>query len=56
MAADKKVEAPGLMGWIDHRFPATKLFKEHMSITRQRISTFGTFLALWRFWFWLFRL
>jgi ubiquinol-cytochrome c reductase cytochrome b subunit len=31
MAADKKVEAPGLMGWIDHRFPATKLFKEHMS-------------------------
>lgn len=31
MAADKKVETTGLMGWIDQRFPATSTFKSHMS-------------------------
>lgn len=31
MAADKKVETTGLMGWIDQRFPATSTFKAHMS-------------------------
>ena len=33
MAANPKQAAPaaGLMGWIDQRFPATTLFKEHMS-------------------------
>jgi ubiquinol-cytochrome c reductase cytochrome b subunit len=31
MAADKKVEAPGLLGWVDHRFPLMKLYKEHLS-------------------------
>ncbi|TAL53788.1 cytochrome bc complex cytochrome b subunit [Pandoraea sp.] len=31
MAADKKVETTGLIGWIDRRFPLTKLWKEHLS-------------------------
>tara|TARA_R100001143_G_C3359061_1_gene134426 strand:- start:3565 stop:4953 length:1389 start_codon:yes stop_codon:yes gene_type:complete len=31
MAGDKTVETTGLLGWIDKRFPLTKLFKEHMS-------------------------
>src|SRR5690554_3500332 len=31
MAGDKTVETTGLLGWIDRRFPLTKLFKEHMS-------------------------
>ncbi|NLZ10330.1 MAG: cytochrome bc complex cytochrome b subunit [Alcaligenaceae bacterium] len=31
MAGEKTVETTGLLGWIDRRFPLTKLFKEHMS-------------------------
>ena len=31
MAGEKTVETTGLLGWIDRRFPASKLFKEHMS-------------------------
>ena len=31
MAGDKTVETTGLLGWIDKRFPLTRLFKEHMS-------------------------
>ncbi len=31
MAADKHVETTGLLGWVDARFPATKLWKEHLS-------------------------
>ncbi len=31
MASEKTVETTGLMGWIDTRFPATKLWKEHLS-------------------------
>lgn len=31
MAGDKTVDTTGLLGWIDRRFPLTKLFKEHMS-------------------------
>ncbi len=29
--AEKQVTTTGLLGWIDHRFPATKLWKEHLS-------------------------
>jgi ubiquinol-cytochrome c reductase cytochrome b subunit len=29
MAAPKQVQAPGLLGWIDARFPLTKLWNEH---------------------------
>ena len=31
MAGNKVVETTGLLGWIDQRFPATKLWKEHLS-------------------------
>ncbi|MFT0545135.1 cytochrome b [Allopusillimonas ginsengisoli] len=31
MAGEKTVDTTGLLGWIDRRFPLTKLFKEHMS-------------------------
>ena len=31
MAQENQVETTGLMGWIDQRFPLTKMFKEHMS-------------------------
>ena len=31
MAADKKVETTGLMGWIDQRFPLTATYKAHLS-------------------------
>ncbi|MDH4395982.1 MAG: cytochrome bc complex cytochrome b subunit [Limnobacter sp.] len=31
MAADKKVETTGLMGWIDQRFPLTSTYKAHLS-------------------------
>jgi len=31
MAQEDQVETTGLMGWIDQRFPLTKMFKEHMS-------------------------
>ena len=31
MAGDKTVDTTGLLGWIDRRFPLSKLFKEHMS-------------------------
>ncbi|MFT3801974.1 MAG: cytochrome bc complex cytochrome b subunit [Burkholderiaceae bacterium] len=31
MASEKTVETTGLLGWIDTRFPATKLWKEHLS-------------------------
>ena len=31
MASNKVVETTGLLGWIDQRFPATKLWKEHLS-------------------------
>ncbi len=31
MAGEKTVETTGLLGWIDRRFPLSKLFKEHMS-------------------------
>src|SRR6201994_4522565 len=31
MASDKIVETTGLLGWVDSRFPATKLWKEHLS-------------------------
>ena len=31
MAQEKTVETTGLLGWIDHRFPLTKLWKEHLS-------------------------
>ncbi|HLS50619.1 MAG TPA: cytochrome bc complex cytochrome b subunit [Burkholderiaceae bacterium] len=31
MAGEKTVETTGLLGWIDQRFPLSKLFKEHMS-------------------------
>ncbi|MEZ5658927.1 MAG: cytochrome bc complex cytochrome b subunit [Burkholderiaceae bacterium] len=31
MAQDKTVTTTGLMGWIDQRFPATTLWKEHLS-------------------------
>ena len=29
--ADKNVETTGLLGWVDHRFPLTKMMKEHMT-------------------------
>ncbi|MDO4230873.1 MAG: cytochrome bc complex cytochrome b subunit [Lautropia sp.] len=31
MAAEKKVDTTGLMGWIDHRFPATVLWKRDVA-------------------------
>jgi ubiquinol-cytochrome c reductase cytochrome b subunit len=31
MAADKKVETTGVMGWIDQRFPLTSTYKAHLS-------------------------
>ncbi|RPH63380.1 MAG: cytochrome bc complex cytochrome b subunit [Burkholderiales bacterium] len=31
MAQDKTVETTGLLGWVDQRFPLTKLWKEHMA-------------------------
>ncbi|MEN9771442.1 MAG: putative cytochrome b subunit transrane protein [Pseudomonadota bacterium] len=31
MAAEKNVTTTGLMGWIDTRFPLTKMYKEHLS-------------------------
>jgi len=31
MAGEHTIETPGLLGWIDRRFPLSKLFKEHMS-------------------------
>ncbi len=31
MAAEKQVTTTGLMGWIDARFPATKMYREHLS-------------------------
>jgi ubiquinol-cytochrome c reductase cytochrome b subunit len=31
MAAEKNVTTTGLLGWIDHRFPLTKMYKEHLS-------------------------
>jgi len=31
MAQEKTVETTGLLGWIDQRFPLTKLWKEHLS-------------------------
>ena len=31
MAAEKEVTATGLLGWVDARFPLTKLWKEHLS-------------------------
>ncbi|MGB6241381.1 MAG: cytochrome bc complex cytochrome b subunit [Castellaniella sp.] len=29
--AENNVETTGLLGWVDRRFPLTKMFKEHMS-------------------------
>jgi ubiquinol-cytochrome c reductase cytochrome b subunit len=29
--AEKQVDTTGLLGWVDQRFPATKLWKEHLS-------------------------
>jgi len=31
MASEKNVTTTGLLGWIDTRFPLTKLYKEHLS-------------------------
>jgi len=31
MAGEKTIDTTGLLGWIDRRFPLSKLFKEHMS-------------------------
>jgi ubiquinol-cytochrome c reductase cytochrome b subunit len=31
MAAEKTVTATGLLGWVDERFPLTKLWREHLS-------------------------
>ncbi|HQY28876.1 MAG TPA: cytochrome bc complex cytochrome b subunit, partial [Burkholderiaceae bacterium] len=31
MAQEKTVDTTGLLGWIDQRFPLTKLWKEHLS-------------------------
>ncbi|MGI4891349.1 MAG: cytochrome bc complex cytochrome b subunit, partial [Janthinobacterium lividum] len=31
MMAEKKVETTGLLGWIDARFPASELWKAHLS-------------------------
>ncbi|CAH0444946.1 Cytochrome b/c1 [Ralstonia syzygii subsp. syzygii] len=31
MAADKKVETTGLLGWVDARFPLTETWKAHLS-------------------------
>ena len=31
MAADKKVETTGVLGWIDQRFPLTSTYKAHLS-------------------------
>ena len=31
MAAEKKVDTTGLLGWIDHRFPATVLWKRDVA-------------------------
>jgi len=31
MAQEKTVETTGLLGWVDQRFPLTKLWKEHLS-------------------------
>ena len=31
MAAEKTVTTTGLLGWIDDRFPLTKMYKEHLS-------------------------
>src|SRR5690606_24461556 len=32
MAQEKTVDTTGLLGWIDNRFPLTKLSKEHLSV------------------------
>jgi ubiquinol-cytochrome c reductase cytochrome b subunit len=29
--AEKQIDTTGLLGWVDQRFPATKLWKEHLS-------------------------
>jgi len=31
MAGEKTIDTTGLLGWIDRRFPLSRLFKEHMS-------------------------
>jgi len=31
MASEKNVTTTGLLGWVDTRFPLTKLYKEHLS-------------------------
>ncbi|HEY7805182.1 MAG TPA: cytochrome b N-terminal domain-containing protein, partial [Orrella sp.] len=31
MAGEKNVETTGTLGWIDQRFPLTKMVKEHLS-------------------------
>ena len=31
MASEKVVETTGLLGWVDRRFPMTKMVKEHMT-------------------------
>ena len=30
MASDKQVSSTGILGWVDHRFPLTKLWNEHV--------------------------
>jgi ubiquinol-cytochrome c reductase cytochrome b subunit len=44
MAQDKVVETTGLLGWVDQRFPATQLWKEHV----------GEYFAPKNFNFWYF--
>lgn len=31
MAGEKVVETTGLLGWVDRRFPLTKMVKDHMT-------------------------
>lgn len=31
MAAEKMVQADGLLGWVDRRFPLISLYKTHLS-------------------------
>ena len=42
-----------LLTWVDNRFPASKLYKEHLSeYTLRKTSTGGTSSARWPWWCW----
>ena len=42
------------MTWVDNRFPASKMYKEHMSeyYAPKNFRTSGTSSARWRCWCW----